>query len=157
MNRKCFKIDLRYVGLIPHMSLVKVRRSFSARIGDGRHQGILHLAGIQWRMLDHHRDVALEDAGVGHSKWNRLWVSEIVETEMLGAPRRDRHPIGTRRLPVRIVEGHHYVCFMVRVLRTQNASWLVSSGSGPLLQAGIYPSAMAQVFRPIFFDIKIIF
>jgi hypothetical protein len=34
-------------------------------------------------------------------------------------------------------------------LSRQAVSWLANSGSGPLLQPGMYPSAMAQRVRPI--------
>lgn len=37
--------------------------------------------------------------------------------------------------------------------KMQNASWLVNSGAGPWLHPGMYPSAIAHVFLPIFVDI----
>ena len=75
-------------------------------------------------MLDHYRNIALENAGITLSQRHGLWISQIVETEMLGSSRRDRHSIGARRLPVRIVESQHNVCFMVR--RIKDAERLVA-------------------------------
>jgi hypothetical protein len=114
----------RTAGVPPFHLVHDGRRSISARISDRRHQRILRLPGVQACMLDHHRDIGLENAGITLSQGYWLWISEIVETEMLGAPCRDCHLIGASRLPVRIVESQHEVCFMVR--RVKDAERLVA-------------------------------
>jgi hypothetical protein len=102
-------------------------------------------------MLDHYRDIGLENAGISCSERYRLRISEMVETEMLSSSRRDSHPVGTRRLPVRIVESQNDVCFMVRGIqdaerfvacelwfRTIAPGWNITFGDGPGLSTDAF-------------------
>jgi hypothetical protein len=54
----------RTAGVPPFHLVHDGRRSISARISDRRHQRILRLPGVQACMLDHHRDIGLENAGI---------------------------------------------------------------------------------------------
>jgi len=90
-----------------------VKGLFSPRKGDRAQQRILCLPRVEPRVLDDDRSVRLEHARVTRAERNRLRIGEMIESKMMGSPRRDRNFVRPDRLSVGVKNRQLNVCFIV--------------------------------------------
>jgi hypothetical protein len=106
-------------------------------VGDRRDQRVLGLPRVEPGVLDDDRDVGDDHARVVGVAGDRLGFVEVVEADVARPSRVDGQAVGPDRLAVGEVDGDLDVGGSSPALRMQAVSWLVISGSGPLLRLGM--------------------
>jgi hypothetical protein len=75
-------------------------------IGTGKSNGaqerVLALARIEPGMLNHDRDIRLDQAGIGGSQRNRGGIIQIVKAEMMRPSGRNQQAVRPDRVPVNV-------------------------------------------------------